>query len=161
MNETLSIHATCVAVGDSGVLLTGPSGAGKSDLALRLITTRWPDGSAWNCQTTRGPVETRLVADDRVRLRRNQAGLLEAAPEDAIAGQIEVRGLGVVCLPHQPSVLLRLAVRLVPFAHTIERFPDPLPSATWLACDVPELSIAPFEASAPAKVLMALLGRRV
>ena len=42
-----TLHATCVTLGDRGMLITGPSGIGKSDLALRLI-----DGGA------------KLVADD-------------------------------------------------------------------------------------------------
>ena len=32
-----TIHATTVAIGGRGVLISGPSGSGKSDLALRLI----------------------------------------------------------------------------------------------------------------------------
>ena len=35
--DSLLLHATCVALEGRAVLLRGPSGSGKSDLALRLI----------------------------------------------------------------------------------------------------------------------------
>ena len=31
------LHASCVMLGDDGILILGPSGAGKSDLVLGLI----------------------------------------------------------------------------------------------------------------------------
>jgi len=63
------------------VLLRGPSGSGKSDLALRLID----DGA-------------RLIADDQTHLAKKGHALI-ATPPPAIAGMIEVRGIGVVKLP--------------------------------------------------------------
>ena len=130
----MQIHATCVARNGQGVLLLGPSGAGKSDLALRLIE--------------RGFV---LVADDRVEL----TGAI-ASPPDGLAGLIEVRGVGVVRMPHQAPVRVVLALALGAAA---ERLPpvarDPLSGAPLLALD-------PAPPSAPAKVMIALdcvLGR--
>ena len=58
-----NIHASCVALGNKGVLLLGDSGAGKSDLALRLI-----DGGA------------KLVTDDRTDLSVRNGKLFARAP---------------------------------------------------------------------------------
>ena len=57
------IHASCVALDGTGLMLRGPSGAGKSDLALRLID----DGA-------------RLVADDQVCLERSGEQLIASPP---------------------------------------------------------------------------------
>ncbi len=78
-----------------GVLILGGSGAGKSDLALRLI-----DGGA------------RLVADDRCDLFVRAGKLYVAAPA-RIAGLLELRGIGIVALPHAPEAPLAMVVRLI------------------------------------------------
>jgi serine kinase of HPr protein (carbohydrate metabolism regulator) len=133
----IRVYATCVALPGldgswSGVLLRGPSGAGKSDLALRLI-----DGGA------------RLVADDQTALRRVDGVLLASAPE-TLAGKIEVRGVGILELPYLDVVSLMLVCDLVA-ADRIERHPDP--QIVRLAeVELPLLAMAPFEASAPAKL---------
>lgn len=134
----LRLHATCVAVDGYGVLLRGPSGSGKSDLALRLI-----DGGA------------RLVADDQVLLT-GTGGVLRASPPPPIAGRMEVRGVGIVSLPHRSDVEVALVVDLVR-ADTVERMPDP-GTATLAGVAVPLVSLAAFEASTPAKIRL-LLGR--
>ncbi len=111
-----TIHATCVRTGGAGVLLTGPSGSGKSALALELI-----DGPGHG---TGGPLlETVLVADDRVLLERREETLLASPPRE-LAGRLEVRGLGILLLPHVEQVPLRLVVHLCPW-HEIERMPEP------------------------------------
>lgn len=130
------IHGTVVAVNGLGVLLRGPPGAGKSDLALRLIE--------------RG---ARLVADDRVELAVRRGRIIAAAPP-ALAGLIEARGLGVVAVPRRKVAELVLVVDLVR-PDRVERMPDPD------RCDIaglslPRLSLAPFEATAPIKVRLAL-----
>ena len=88
------LHASCVELAGTGVVLLGPSGSGKSDLALRLI-----DGGA------------QLVADDRVVVER-QGDRLMARPPEAIAGLIEVRGLGIMRVDHRASSALGLVVAL-------------------------------------------------
>jgi hypothetical protein len=90
-----TIHATCVAIDGQGVVMIGPSGSGKSDLALRLID--------------RGAM---LVADDRCELNLS-SGVLMCGPPAALAGKIEVRGIGIMERPWQAPVPVRLAVRLV------------------------------------------------
>lgn len=130
------IHATAVALAGAGVLLRGASGAGKSDLALRLI-----DAGA------------RLVADDRVDLAV-EAGRLVARPPAALAGRMEVRGLGIVEVSWVAAAPLALVVDLVA-PERIERMPLPA-RAEYLGVSLPLLALAPFEASAPAKLRLAL-----
>lgn len=132
----LCVHGTSVALGRDGILLRGPSGSGKSDLALRLI-----DSGAF------------LVADDQTELRRRN-GRLEMRAPATLEGLIEVRGVGIVRLPSVQDVALRLVVDLVR-PELVERLPEP----RFVALDgvsVPLCELAPFEASAVAKLRMAL-----
>ena len=71
-----------------------------------------------------------------------------------IAGQMEVRGLGLIAMPSVASAPLRLVVDLVPSAE-IERMPLPR-DCGFLGCTIPAIALAPFEASAPAKLRLAL-----
>lgn len=132
----MRVHATCVAVSGVGVVLRGPSGSGKSDLALRLI-----DGGA------------RLVADDHVLLERC-GGRLQARAPETIAGMIEVRGLGIMRLPHVDDVTVGLIVDLVA-ADRVERLPEPA-RCSLLDVETPLIRLAAFEASAPAKLRLAV-----
>jgi serine kinase of HPr protein (carbohydrate metabolism regulator) len=135
----LLVHATCVAIDGIGVLLRGPSGSGKSDLALRLI-----DEGA------------RLVADDQVEVVRAGATLTARAPH-RIAGRIEVRGIGIVAIGARRSVKLGLAVDLVPRAR-IERMPAAR-RCTVVGVKLPLIKLDPFDASAPAKLRLAVRTR--
>lgn len=90
-----TLHATCVAVGDRGLLILGPSGAGKSALALRLIAL--------------GAV---LVSDDRTRVEAREGRLWAACPNPDLAGLIEARGVGLLRAPSRPMTTLDLAVDL-------------------------------------------------
>ena len=131
----IQIHATCVELAGTGILLRGPSGSGKSDLALRLI-----DGGA------------RLVADDRVMIETDEDGLI-ASPAPSLAGLVEVRGLGIARVPNVKSVHLDLVVDLTP-QNEIERLPEP-GSCRLLGVELPALKLEPFAASASAKVRLA------
>jgi HPr kinase/phosphorylase len=135
-DEPLLVHATTVAVGGRAVLLRGPSGSGKSDLALRLI-----DAGA------------RLVADDQSQLWRDGEALL-ARPPAPIAGLIEVRGIGIRQIDWLPVARLFLIADLVS-PEQIDRLPEPRREII-LGVALPLISIAPFEASAPAKLRLAL-----
>lgn len=99
-------HGTAVLSGRVGVLLRGPSGSGKSLIAQMLIDTG-----------------ARLIADDRVYLTPRN-GLLVARAPAAIAGLIELRGLGPVVRPYEPVAIIRLLADLVDAAD-IERMPEP------------------------------------
>jgi serine kinase of HPr protein (carbohydrate metabolism regulator) len=128
------VHAGCVAIGGRGVLIAGASGRGKSDLALRLID--------------RG---ARLVSDDYSLLRAGNGRLYASAPP-AIAGRIEVRGVGIVALDALAEAPVCL---LVDLDHAPERLPE-AGSACFLGLDVPAMALAALEASAPIKLELAL-----
>lgn len=130
----VTVHATCVAIGGRGVLLTGPSGAGKSDLAMRLID--------------RGAV---LVADDYTVLSQEHGVLIAESPA-TIAGRMEVRGIGIVARPALAAVPVALAVIL---ASEDERMPEPR-AVVLNGVAVPEVVIDPRWPSAPIKVEWAL-----
>jgi HPr kinase/phosphorylase len=137
------VYGTCVALGRVAAILQGPSGSGKSDLALRFVMQTPP------------PLEAALVADDQVLVQR-QGDRLFARPPATIAGKIEVRGLGIVSLPHLAEAELRL---IVPLSD-----PDDVPRLPRLGEEtvsihgiaLPVLRLAPFEASAPLKLRLAL-----
>ncbi|WPZ35998.1 HPr kinase/phosphatase C-terminal domain-containing protein [Thalassobaculum sp. OXR-137] len=125
-----------LSIDGRGVLLRGPSGIGKSDLALRLIDS----GAS-------------LVADDRVELAREGDSLIARAPE-ALSGRMEVRGIGIVSVPAVQRVSLVLVIDLVPLEQ-VPRMPDP-GRWTHLGVSVPVISLFALEASAAAKVRMAV-----
>jgi serine kinase of HPr protein (carbohydrate metabolism regulator) len=133
--EIHNIHASCVAVAEGGVLILGASGQGKSDLALRLIDR----GAA-------------LVADDRCDVW-HEGGALWCRPPEALAGKIEVRGIGIVERPWTAPARIALAVRLT------DRY-DRMPAANEVEMvaghALPALRLSAFEASAPIKVMIAL-----
>lgn len=116
------------------MLLLGPSGSGKSDLLLRLLDHGFT-----------------LVADDRVEIEEGVA-----RPAERLAGLLEVRGLGIVRLPHVPAARLWLAVRL----GTPERLPPR--GERHPSLGLPLVTVDPALPSAPHRVAMALdcaLGR--
>lgn len=129
-----TLHATTVAVAGQAVVIEGRSGAGKSDLALRLID--------------RGAV---LVSDDRSLLVRQGTQLKARAPA-SMAGRIEVRGLGIVTVPHADDVPVALVVRL---DEEDQRLPERR-ARRIAGVTVRELTLDPFRASAPLKIEWAL-----
>jgi serine kinase of HPr protein (carbohydrate metabolism regulator) len=101
MNQTPSIHASAVLVGARAVLIQGPSGSGKSRLALALMHA-----------ATQGLIPfARLVADDRAHVAAAHGRLL-VRPAEALAGLIEVRGLGIQRMPYEPLAMVGLLVEL-------------------------------------------------
>jgi HPr kinase/phosphorylase len=130
----MQIHGSCASRTGDAVLLIGPPGAGKSDLLLRLLASGFD-----------------MVADDRVDI---VDGVVRPAP--GLAGLLEVRGLGIVRLPHVASARLVLVVEL---AGPAERLPAPVRHA---GLGLPLVSIDPHALSAPERVALALdcaLGR--
>ena len=134
-SETL--HATSVAIDGRAVLLAGVSGIGKSDLALRLMD--------------RGAL---LVSDDYTLVQRIDGGLIATAPA-TIAGRMEVRGIGIVDMPHAKEAPVALIVDLF---DTVDRMPMQPLYRTIAGLPVRVAKVAPLEASAPIKVELALRG---
>jgi serine kinase of HPr protein (carbohydrate metabolism regulator) len=130
------VHGSSVEIEGAGLLIRGAPGSGKSDLALRLI-----DAGA------------KLIADDRVDVRMTEGRILLSAPP-ATAGLLEVRGLGIVRLPAAADVALELIVDLRA-PEEIERLPE-IHTCRFLGGEIAWIGIAPFQASAPAKLRHAL-----
>lgn len=107
-----TIHASAVLVGARAVLIRGPSGSGKSRLAFDLISA---------AAGGRLPF-ARLVADDRVELEA-AGGRLLVRPAPALAGLIEVRGLGIRRLPSEAVAVVGLVIDLA--AADTQRLPAP------------------------------------
>jgi len=138
-NVETNIHASCVAIGRSGVLLLGKSGTGKSDLALRLID--------------QGAV---LVADDRT-LVWMEKGALHARAPSTIKGLLEIRGLGIVAMPLRAKARIALVVRLGREAARLpaQSFWRP-PAQLKPRVQIPEILLDARFASTPAKIHAAL-----
>lgn len=130
------VHASCISLDGHGVLLRGPPGSGKSDLALRLMSA----GAA-------------LVADDWTELVVRDGRVVAHSPP-AIAGMLEVRGIGVVKLDYIAEAMIGLVVDLVA-REQVERMPDREICMVG-GLPVPRLALWPFEASAAAKVRVAV-----
>ena len=138
MNLRLSsetLHASSVALDGRAVLIAGLSGAGKSDLALRLID--------------RGFV---LVSDDQTIVQKRADRLYASAPL-TIAGKLEIRGMGILDMPHAGDVPVALVVELT---SDIQRLPDDSRERMICGVGVPLITIDALTASAPAKVALAL-----
>ncbi len=148
MPEHTNLHGTCLAVGSHGVLLVGAPGSGKSDLALRLIDEVGHGSGEHLTKST-------LVADDQVLVQRQKERLIASAPQ-VLKGLLEVRGLGLIKVPAVDEITLTLALRMTE-KEQIERMPGPaIEHMNLLGIPLPILSIAPFNASAPAFVRIAV-----
>lgn len=129
-----SVQGTAIAIDGRGVLLTGAPGCGKSDLALRLIG--------------RG---AGLIADDLVEVAVAGHRLRLASP--AACPRLHVAHIGMVEVATVAAAPLALVVALRPCpgrgadVGATELLPG------WLA---PRVGLAPFEGSAPDKLLLAL-----
>lgn len=106
-----NVHATCLVMGDRGVLIRGDAGTGKTTLALALTAA-----------TLRSKGFARLVCDDRALLMVAGGRIVARAPA-SISGMAEIRGYGIVDLPVQSAAVVDLVVTLVPAA-TAPRYPD-------------------------------------
>ena len=80
-NGSLIMHATCVDINGSGVLIVGRSGSGKSSLAINLLAL----GST-------------LVADDQCEIVKKNNRFRISKPA-SLPNSIEIRGIGLVSVP--------------------------------------------------------------
>jgi len=108
--EGATVHASAVLVGARAVLIRGPAGSGKSKLALALIQAAQSGLLGF----------ARLVGDDRVLLAAAHGRLL-ARSAPALAGLIEVRGLGIRRLDHEEAAVVGLVIDLA--SEQVERLP--------------------------------------
>jgi HPr kinase/phosphorylase len=144
----MSIHATAIVFGEAGVLIRGAPGAGKSTLALRLIDTEgYGAGDV--------PLRAKLVADDQVELTRKDDGLF-ASPPPLLAGLLELRGIGLMPFPYQPSARIVLVVDLVADAK-VDRLPEkPFATVQLEGINLPGIILARSDPSGPAKLRSAV-----
>ena len=124
-----TIHASAVLTGPRAVLIRGPAGSGKSELAWALIQA-----------ADTGLIRfARLVGDDRVHVEAAHGRLL-VRPAEALAGLIEVRGLGIRRLPFELLAAVGLLVDLG--VADAERLPESAESSL-AGITLPRLAVAP------------------
>jgi serine kinase of HPr protein (carbohydrate metabolism regulator) len=99
--EAATIHASAVLAGPKSVLIRGPAGSGKSQLVWDLL----------QAAATGALPFARLVADDRAHVEHHFGRLL-VRPPPALAGMIEIRGLGIRRVDHEPLAAVALVVDL-------------------------------------------------
>jgi HPr kinase/phosphorylase len=103
-----AVHASCVVLGEDGILIRGPAGSGKSTLVRDLLGLGAISG-----------IFAALVGDDRVTLTPRH-GRLVATPHPALAGLLEIRGLGL-----QPvDATVPSAALVVDLEGSVPRMPD-------------------------------------
>lgn len=122
------VHGSCASKDGEALLIMGPPGSGKSDLVVRLLARGFS-----------------LVADDQVEIENGFA-----SPPTALAGLLEVRGLGIIRLAAVYPVRLRLIVQL---GQPPERLPFPLHCRDF---DLPLVQLDATSPSAPDRIMLAL-----
>lgn len=93
--NTISMHASTVAIAGKAVVIRGASGSGKSSLALQLMS-----------------LGAHLIADDRTVVERSSEARLIASCPSTIRGQIEARGIGILAADPAPPCIISLVVDL-------------------------------------------------
>ena len=130
-----TIHASAVLVGAKAVLIRGPAGSGKSQLVWHIIASR-------------GVVPfARLVADDRAYVA-NTAGRLLVRPAPALAGMVEIRGLGIRRVEFESVAVVGLVIDLA--AGDADRYPNADAMKAHIAGVIlPRLAVAAGQAPLP------------
>ena len=105
LNGSRIMHASCVDVNGSGVLIVGRSGSGKSSLAINLLA-----------------LGSKLVADDQCELVRINNGFSISKPF-SLPKRIEIRGVGLVSVPMVKETSLDWVVNMDEVEK--ERMPTP------------------------------------
>lgn len=133
--EHCTYPASCVRIGGAALLITGESGIGKSELALALMD--------------RG---AQLISDDHVALRL-VSGRIIAAPAQNIAGQIEVRNLGLMPVTPGPECPVALVIEL---SRTAPRWIERSETRPILGLAIPHIVLSPDSRVLAIKAEMAL-----
>jgi len=135
--DAATIHASAVLIGPKAALIRGPTGSGKSRLVWDLLQA-----------AARGALPfARLVADDRAHVEAC-AGRLLVRPAPALAGLVEMHGLGIRRLPYEPLAAVALVVDLA--AADAARHPGPGAVRTVIGgVNLPRLAVAPAVPALP------------
>ena len=104
------LPASCVLLGAAAILIRGPSGAGKSSLCHTLLANPAPF-----------PFVS-LIGDDQIWVYP-ASGRLIGEPPPALAGKLELRGLGIIPVSFERRGRIALVADLVP-ADEMERLPE-------------------------------------
>jgi HPr kinase/phosphorylase len=132
-----TIHASAVLVGAKAALIRGPAGSGKSRLVWDLLSAAAQGALPF----------ARLVADDRVHVE-SHSGRLLVRPAPALAGMIEVHGLGIRRADFEPLAVIDLIVDLA--AEDAARYPEPKATSVQIVgITVPRLAVAAGMAALP------------
>ncbi len=125
------------------MLIRGPAGSGKSQLAFDLLQA-----------ATQGTLPfARLVADDRVYVEACNGRLL-VRPAPALAGLIEIRGLGIRRVAFEAMAAVGLVIDLA--AADAARLPAAEAGETTIeGIALPRLAVAPERPALP--LLLAFL----
>jgi serine kinase of HPr protein (carbohydrate metabolism regulator) len=138
-----TVHGSAVLAGRCAILIRGASGSGKSRLALALLDAARSGLLGF----------ARLVADDRVQLEASHGRVL-ARPPSALAGLLELRGVGITHVAFEPVAVVGLVVDLDAF--DAQRMPAAAERTTAVAgIALPRLPVAAGQDALPA-VLAAL-----
>ena len=97
-------------IGRKAVLLRGTSEAGKSRLAFQLL----------QFLSNKANTFCRLVADDQVHLQA-LGGRLVASPPLALAGLLELRGVGILRVPYEHQAQIGLVVDILEEGELVEK----------------------------------------
>jgi len=141
------LHANALVLGEKGLLLRGPSRSGKSALTLALISRFQSQGDF-----------ARLVGDDRVGVEARN-GRLVARPHPAIAGMIEVRGLGVMRVDFEAACALHAIVDIRAAGEWPSRYPeDDEKTASLCGVVLPRLAAEGCSDASVARIIFFLQG---
>jgi serine kinase of HPr protein (carbohydrate metabolism regulator) len=125
-----TIHASAVLIGAKAVLIRGPAGSGKSQLVWDLVIAAAQGALPF----------ARLVADDRTHVE-SHSGQLLVRPVPALAGMIEIYGLGIQQIEFEPIAVVGLIVDLA--ADDAARHPEPTAASAQIAgITLPRLAVA-------------------
>src|SRR5262249_13034273 len=102
--DASSVHACPVLVAAHALLIRALRVYGLGSAAARGRS-----GRAFALPSPAAVPLPRLVADDRVHLEARHGRLVARRPE-ALAGLIEVRGLGIRRVPHEPAAVIGYVV---------------------------------------------------
>ena len=131
MTENSTIHASAVLVGTKAALVRGPAGSGKSSLVWELLQAAAQGALPF----------ARLVADDRTHIEAC-GGRLVVRTAEALAGMLEIRGLGIRRLSYEAMAVAGLVIDLA--AADAERYPAAeTQKASIHGIMLPRLAVAP------------------